>query len=99
MSEIKLNHHYSMGVKGTIIADTDTPDRFVVKHEQDVTHLIDANEILRNDTTPGTVGTILARLPLAEYWARGMDKWDDADWAKFLNDRDFYKYRVHGGRV
>jgi hypothetical protein len=73
------------GVRRTLIADDERPDRFVVKTTQDIEPLLASiardRELMRNTGD----AKILGRLPVEVYERAVHEQWDEGDWRKFWN--------------
>lgn len=85
-------------IQRAIHVDPDNPYRFTT--ETSVT-LPDAfftrNKALAEDQKGPT--KLVARVPVTIYEQSVREEWDDADWARWLNDPDNAAFRVWPGRV
>lgn len=99
MSERKHTYLDSFGVRRTMIFGEDH-NRFDlrVQTEQNVDGLLEHTHAMRDVPQPGPFKKI-ATVPI-EVWERSvLEGWDDADWAKFLNDPDNAALRTWKGKV
>ena len=73
------------GVRRTLIADDERPDRFIVKTTQDIEPILASiardRELMRNNGD----NVVLGRLPVEVYERAVHEQWDEGDWRKFWN--------------
>ena len=99
MAEIKLTYRNSGGVRRTIIQDTDDPEHCHVYTEQDVTSLIENNRRLADEHPRRSTNKLLARAPIEVFERSILERWDEDDWKKWLNDPANKHLRVWPGKV
>lgn len=99
MSESKLVYRNSEGIRRTSIIDTDRPGTFTVHTEADMTEVLEEIKHLRDNLPAKQTNRLLAKVPMTVYEQSIHEQWDEADWAKWLNDPDNAAFRVWQGRV
>lgn len=85
-------------IQRTLHVDPDDPYRFT--HETSVTlpdAFFDRNRALAEDQKGAM--KLVARVPVTIYEQSIREEWDDAQWAKWLNDPDNAAFRVWPGRL
>jgi hypothetical protein len=87
------------GVRRTMIWDDEDPDQFVVNTEQDVEEILDGVHRDQEAMAHDGVNKLLAKVPVAIYERSVHEKWDEGDWARWLNDPDNSRLRVWKGQV
>lgn len=101
MPEHKILYHNRDGVKRTMIADTETPDKFTVHTSVEMDRVLEsiaeAQEVEAGKVRP--INRHLARVPMTVYEQSIVEKWDDKRWAQWLNDPDNSAFRVWRGQV
>jgi hypothetical protein len=99
MAERKQVYHEDLGVRRTLITDSDKPDRVIVDTKVDCTQLIENNKMLGELHSTNSVNKMVARVPMTIYERSINEGWDDDDWKRWLNDPDNKMFRVWQGRV
>jgi hypothetical protein len=92
-------YHDAHGVRRTLIADDERPDRFVVRTQQDVEPVLASVERDRAIMAHDGVNKLLARIPVSIFERSVHEQWDDGDWKKWLNSSEAAPFRVWPGRV
>jgi len=92
-------YHNAHGVRRTLIADDERPDRFVVRTQQDVEPVLASVERDRAIMAHDGVNKLLARIPVSIFERSVHEQWDDGDWKKWLNSSEAAPFRVWPGRV
>ncbi len=104
---ILLSHNEAAGIKTWIVEDPDDPDGAFIQTEQDVSTLLDENQVQRNlaqDHWKGDWHSV-ARVPASlaygegEYIHDALKEQDTPAVKKFLSDRDFSKLRTKTGNL
>ena len=99
MTERSRVYHDAHGVRRTLIADDERPDRFVVRTQQDVEPVLASVERDRAIMAHDGVNKLLARIPVSIFERSVHEQWDDGDWKKWLNSSEAAPFRVWPGRV
>ena len=99
MTERSRVYHNAHGVRRTLIADDERPDRFVVRTQQDVEPVLASVERDRAIMAHDGVNKLLARIPVSIFERSVHEQWDDGDWKKWLNSSEAAPFRVWPGRV
>ena len=99
MTERSRVYHDAYGVRRTLIADDERPDRFVVNTAQDVEPVLASVERDRAIMAHDGVNKLLARIPVSIFERSVHEQWDDGDWKKWLNSSEASPFRVWPGRV
>jgi hypothetical protein len=73
------------GVRRTLIADDERPDRFVVKTSQDLEPILDGVARDRELFAHNGHNKVLGRVPVAVYERAVHEQWDESDWRKWWN--------------
>ena len=89
----------SDGVRRTILTDSDRPDEFTVKTEQDVEPVLDSVERDRAMMAHDGVNKLLARIPVSIFERSVHEQWDDGDWKRWLNSSEAAPFRIWRGAV
>jgi len=92
-------YHDAYGVRRTLIADDERPDRFVVNTAQDVEPVLASVERDRAIMAHDGVNKLLARIPVSIFERSVHEQWDEGDWKKWLNSSEAAPFRVWPGRV
>jgi hypothetical protein len=87
------------GVRRTLIADDERPDRFVVKTTQDVEPILDSVARDRELMAHNGVNKLAARIPVAIYERSVHEEWSEADWKRWLNSAEAEPFRIWKGRL
>jgi hypothetical protein len=87
------------GVRRTLIADDERPDRFVVKTSQDLEPILDS--VARDrELMPNTgVNKLAARIPVSIYERSIHEEWSEADWKRWLNSSEAEPFRIWKGQL
>ena len=100
MAESKWTYRNDGTVKRTGIWDSDKPWEYTVQTTQDLTQAIENNKIMRELHPRRSTNKLIARgVPLAVAEEAMREQWDEARWAKWLDDPDNAAFRVWQGRV
>lgn len=101
MAEHKVLYRNSDGVRRTSITDDDHPGVLRVYTEVQADAILKSIEEARDVValTPRAANKHLARVPMTVYEQSILENWDEAKWAKWLNDPDNEAFRVWRGRV
>ena len=99
MTERSRVYHDAYGVRRTLIADDERPDRFVVRTQQDVEPVLASVERDRAIMAHDGVNKLLARIPVSIFERSVHEQWDEGDWKKWLNSSEAAPFRVWPGRV
>ncbi|HSZ55467.1 MAG TPA: hypothetical protein VK797_07405 [Tepidisphaeraceae bacterium] len=99
MTERSRVYHNAHGVRRTLIADDERPDRFVVRTQQDVEPVLASVERDRAIMAHDGVNKLLARIPVSIFERSVHEQWDEGDWKKWLNSSEAAPFRVWPGRV
>jgi hypothetical protein len=101
MPEHKILYQNRDGVKRTMIADTETPDKFTVHTSVEMDRVLEsikeAQEVEAGKSRP--TNRHLARVPMTVYEQSIVEQWDENRWKQWLNDPDNAYFRVWPGRV
>jgi len=90
----------SDGVRRTGIWDDSNPHLYNVHTEVDLTQAIENNKIFRELHPRRSTNKLVARgVPLTVAEQAQREQWDQAKWAKWLDDPDNAAFRVWQGRV
>jgi hypothetical protein len=73
------------GVRRTLIADDETPDRFVVKTSQDLEPIIDSIARDRELFANSGPNKVIGRVPVAVVERAVHEQWEENDWRKWWN--------------
>ena len=73
------------GVRRTLIADDERPDRFIVKTSQDLEPILESVKRDRELMANTGDAKILGRVPVAVYERAVHEDWDESDWRKWWN--------------
>jgi hypothetical protein len=99
MTERRVVYENSNGVRRTAITDDERPDHVVVHTEQVVDEILDGVARDREIMSHRGVNKLLARAPVAVYERSIIERWDEGDWARWLNSEDARPFRVWQGDV
>src|SRR5262245_24712855 len=100
MAESKYTYRNYGGTTRTGIWDSDNPLEYTVQITQDLTQAVENNKILRDLHPRRSANKLIARgVPLAVAEQAMREQWDEAKWAKWLDDPDNAAFRVWQGRV
>src|SRR5262247_1028138 len=98
--EVKRVYRDDGAVRRTMIWEDDRPDIVHVKTELDLAQAIENNKILRDLHPRRSTNKLIARgVPLTVAEQAMREQWDEAKWAKWLDDPDNAAFRVWQGRV
>ena len=98
MSERRRVYRDSDGIRRTAIWDDECPDEVTVRTEQDIEPILDSIARDRETMSHG-LNKLVARLPVEVYERAVREKWDEADWARYLNSAEAAPFRIWKGRV
>lgn len=96
--EHKLVYQDFDGIRRTAIWDDDKPGVLTVNTEVQLGRLLENNAALEEQQV-GRDFKLAARVPLTIWEQSFHENWDEARWARFLNDPDYKYLRVWKGRV
>lgn len=94
--------YYSAGghIRRTLLTDWEQPYKLVVQTEIDLSDVERNNRELAELHPRNSRNKLIARGVPATVWEQSIhEQWDEADWAKWLNDPDNKAFRVWPGRV
>jgi hypothetical protein len=98
--EYQRTYRNSDGVKRTAIWEDSDPLTLHVRTEVDLTQAIENNKIFRELHPRRSTNKLVARgVPLTVAEQAMREQWDQAKWAKWLDDPDNAAFRVWQGRV
>jgi len=97
--EDRLVYYSRDGVKRTAITDSDKPFQLKVYTEVEMDEVLDSVKRDRESVRQGSTNKLVARVPMTVMEQSIHEQWDEADWKKWLNDRDNAAFRVWPGRV
>jgi len=98
MSEQKRVYKNADGIRRTLIWDDNNPEQAIVHTQQVMDEILDGAARFRDIPQPGAFKKV-ATCPVEVYERSIREDWDDADWAKWLNDPDNALLRTWNGRV
>jgi hypothetical protein len=87
------------GVRRTLIADDERPDRFTVKTEQDVEPVLESVARDRELMAHNGVNKLAARVPVSIYERSIHEEWSEADWKRWLNSAEAAPFRIWKGKL
>ena len=87
------------GVRRTLIADDERPDRFVVNTEQDLEPVLESVARDRELMANNGVNKLAARIPVSIYERSVHEQWSESDWKRWLNSAEAEPFRIWKGRV
>jgi hypothetical protein len=87
------------GVRRTLIADDERPDRFTVKTSQDVEPVLESVARDRELMAHNGVNKLAARIPVSIYERSVHEEWSEADWKRWLNSSEAEPFRIWKGRL
>ena len=87
------------GVRRTLIADDERPDRFTVHTEQDIEPVLESVARDRELMTHNGVNKLAARVPLAIYERSIHEEWSEEDWKRWLNSAEAEPFRIWKGNL
>ena len=87
------------GVRRTLLADDEQPDRFRVFTEQDIEPVLDSVARDRELMANTGVNKLAARVPVSIYERAIHEQWSEEDWRRWLNSSDAAPFRIWQGRV
>ena len=99
MTERKQVYKNSDGVRRTLITDDERPEDFTVHTEQVLDELLASVQRDREIMSHNGVNKLLARIPIEVYELSVHQQWDEADWARYLNDPENARLRIWRGKV
>ena len=100
MAERKVVYRDDGAMKRTMVWEEDDPLVVHVYTEQDMTQTIANNKVMRELHPRRSTNKVLARgVPVTVAEKAIREQWDQADWAKLLNDPDNAAFRIWPGRV
>jgi hypothetical protein len=100
MPQHKFIYQDGSGMRRTLVYDDEQPDQFAVLAEADMSGLAALNRAQgEHERVKGAITTTLARVPFTVFERSYFENWDEADWNRFLNDRDNLDMRVWNGRL
>jgi hypothetical protein len=87
------------GVRRTLIADDERPDRFVVKTSQDLEPILESVARDRELMANTGVNKLAARVPVAIYERAIHEEWSEDDWKRWLNSSEAEPFRIWKGKL
>jgi hypothetical protein len=87
------------GVRRTLIADDERPDRFVVKTSQDLEPILESVARDRELMANTGVNKLAARIPVAIYERAIHEEWSEDDWKRWLNSSEAEPFRIWKGKL
>jgi hypothetical protein len=87
------------GVRRTLIADDEQPDRFVVKTSQDLEPILESVARDRELMANTGVNKLAARIPVAIYERAVHEEWSEDDWKRWLNSSEAEPFRIWKGKL
>jgi hypothetical protein len=87
------------GVRRTLIADDEWPDRFVVKTSQDLEPILESVARDRELMANTGVNKLAARIPVAIYERAIHEEWSEDDWKRWLNSSEAEPFRIWKGKL
>ena len=87
------------GVRRTLIADDEQPDRFVVKTSQDLEPILESVARDRELMANTGVNKLAARVPVAIYERAIHEEWSEDDWKRWLNSSEAEPFRIWKGKL
>lgn len=87
------------GVRRTLIADDERPDRFVVKTSQDLEPILESIARDRELMANTGVNKVAARIPVAIYERAIHEEWSEDDWKRWLNSSEAEPFRIWKGKL
>jgi hypothetical protein len=87
------------GVRRTLIADDERPDRFVVKTSQDLEPILESIARDRELMANTGVNKLAARIPVAIYERAIHEEWSETDWKRWLNSSEAEPFRIWKGKL
>lgn len=87
------------GVRRTLIADDERPDRFVVKTSQDLEPILESVARDRELMANTGVNKLAARIPVAIYERAVHEEWSEDDWKRWLNSSEAEPFRIWKGKL
>ena len=99
MPQHKFVYSDGFGISRTLVWDDEKPQEFGVYAEADLSGLAALNRAQGENERARDRTTTLARVPFTVWERAYHENWDEADWNRFLNDRDNLDMRVWQGRL
>jgi hypothetical protein len=87
------------GVRRTLIADDEWPDRFVVKTSQDLEPILESVARDRELMANTGVNKLAARVPVSIYERSIHEQWSEDDWKRWLNSSEAEPFRIWKGKL
>jgi hypothetical protein len=87
------------GVRRTLIADDERPDRFVVQTSQDLEPILESIARDRELMAHTGVNKLAARIPVAIYERAIHEEWSEDDWKRWLNSSEAEPFRIWKGQL
>jgi hypothetical protein len=87
------------GVRRTLIADDEWPDRFVVKTSQDLEPILESVARDRELMANTGVNKLAARIPVSIYERAIHEEWSEDDWKRWLNSSEAEPFRIWKGKL
>ena len=87
------------GVRRTLIADDERPDRFVVKTSQDLEPILESIARDRELMANTGVNKLAARIPVSIYERSIHEEWSVDDWKRWLNSSEAEPFRIWKGKL
>jgi hypothetical protein len=99
VTERRTTYQERDGVRRTLVTDDERPEDFAVHTEQVLDEILDSIERDRETMAHTGVNRLLARIPIPVYERAVHERWDDGDWARWLNSFEAAPFRIWKGRV